>query len=172
LVSKKSKLKFYWSIIRPIVTYGCEVWVLKGTIKNQLMVFERKVLRRIFGPTKEGDGTWRIKTNDELDELIRHKNIINYIKAEILSWFGHLHRMSEERVVKRVYKWKPMLTRPLGRPNNRWEDDIINDMKKLKIKNWTSCIQDRNKWKLYVEKEKHSKIEVVVPEEEEESLIV
>ena len=46
-----------------------------------LMVFEREVLRRIFGPTKERDGTWRIKTNDELDELIRHKNIINYLKS-------------------------------------------------------------------------------------------
>ena len=58
--------------------------------------------------------------------------------------------MTEERMVKRVYKWKPMLTRPLGRTKNRWEDDV----KKLKIKNWTSCIQDRNKWKLYVEKDK------------------
>jgi len=37
---------------------------------------------------------------------------------------------------KNVHKWKPMLTRPLGRPKNRWEDDIRNDMKKLKIKNW------------------------------------
>jgi hypothetical protein len=44
-----------------------------------------------------------------------------------------------------------MLTRPLGRPKNRWEDDIINDMKKLKIKNWTSCTQDGKKWKLYAE---------------------
>jgi len=100
------------------------------------------------------DRAWRIKTNDELDELIRHKNTINHIKGQRLSWFSHLHRMPEERVVKRVYKWKPMLTRPLGRPKNRWEDDIINDMKKRKIKNWTSCIQDRNEWKLYVEKAK------------------
>jgi hypothetical protein len=68
------------------------------------MVFERKVLRRIFGPTKQRDGTWSIKTNDELDELIRHKNTINYIKSQRLSWFGHLHRMSEERMVKRVCK--------------------------------------------------------------------
>jgi hypothetical protein len=60
------------------------------------MVFERKVLRKIFGPTKERDVTWRIKTNDELDKLIRYKNIINYIKAQRLSWFGHLHRMPEE----------------------------------------------------------------------------
>jgi len=48
--------------------------------KNMLMVIERKVLRKIFGPTKERDGTWRIKTNDELDKLIRH-NTINYTKA-------------------------------------------------------------------------------------------
>ena len=64
------------------------------------MVFERKVLRKIFGPTKERGGTWRIKTNDELDELIRYKNAINRIKAQRLSWIGLLHRMPQERMVK------------------------------------------------------------------------
>jgi len=64
---------------------------LKEDIKSKFMVFERKVLRKMFGPTKERDGTGRIKTNDELDKLIRHKNTINYIKAQRLSWFGHLH---------------------------------------------------------------------------------
>jgi hypothetical protein len=53
--------------------------------KNKLMVFERKVLRRIFCPTKERDSTWRIKTTHALDELIRHTNIINHIKAKRLS---------------------------------------------------------------------------------------
>jgi hypothetical protein len=62
------------------------------------MIFERKVLRRIFGTTKKRDGTWRIKTNDE---LIRQKNIINYIKAQRLSWFGHLHRIPEEKMLKK-----------------------------------------------------------------------
>jgi hypothetical protein len=70
--------------------------------------------------------TWRIKTNDELDKLIRHKNKINYIKAQRLIWFGHLHQMPEERMVKKVYKWKLMIRRPLRRPKNRWEDDIKN----------------------------------------------
>ena len=65
------------------------------------MVCERKVLRNIFGPTKERDCTWRIGTNDELDELIRQKNVINHIKAQRLSWFGHLQRMPEERMVKK-----------------------------------------------------------------------
>ena len=54
-------------------------------------------------------------------------------------------------MAKKVYKWKPILTRPLGRPKNRWENDVINEMKKL---NWTSCIQDSDKWKLYVHKAK------------------
>ena len=71
-----------------------------------------------------------------------------------LSWFGHLRRIPEERMVKRVRKWKPRLTRLLGRPKNIWENDIINDMKKMKIKNWTGCSQDRNMRKLYVEKAK------------------
>jgi hypothetical protein len=75
---------------------------LKETVlKNKLIVFERKVLGRIFVPTKERNSTWRIKTNGELDELIRYKNIINYIKAQRVSWFGHLHRMLEERMLKK-----------------------------------------------------------------------
>ena len=81
-----------------VVTYACETRVLKETMKNKLMVFERKVLRRIFGPTKERHCTWRIKTNDE---LIRHKNITNHIKAQRLCWFGHLHRKPEEIMVKK-----------------------------------------------------------------------
>jgi hypothetical protein len=133
----------YWSIIRPIVTYACEAWVLTETVKNKLIIFERKVLRKILGPTKERGSPWRIKTNDELDKLIRHKNIINHIKAQA----GLTIYIECQKNGKKVYKWKPMLKRPLGRPKNRWEDDIRNHMKKLKIKNWISCIQVRNKWK-------------------------
>ena len=62
--------------------------------------------------------------------------------------------MAKDRMAKKVYKWKPMSIRPLWRPKNRWEDDIRKDTKKLKIKNWTSCIQYRNKWKSYFEKAK------------------
>jgi len=50
----------------PIVTYASETWVLKETIIQKLLVFERKILRRIFGPTKENQ-IWRVKTNEELE---------------------------------------------------------------------------------------------------------
>jgi len=82
LVSRKSKWKIYWSVSRPTVVYGCETWALKESIIQKLSVFERKILRKIFGPTKESNGVWRIKTNKELDELIKHWNIINYVKAQ------------------------------------------------------------------------------------------
>jgi hypothetical protein len=62
------------------VTYVSEKWVLKETIIQKLLVFERRILRRIFGPTKENH-VWRVKTNEEFYKLIKHKNIINYIKV-------------------------------------------------------------------------------------------
>jgi hypothetical protein len=104
LLSKNSKLKMYWTLMRPVVINTCEIWVITKTIKQKLLVFERKILRKIFGPTKERDGTWWIKTNDELNKLIKNKTIINYIKSQRLDWFWHVHRMPDERMVKKVYE--------------------------------------------------------------------
>jgi tRNA(Glu) U13 pseudouridine synthase TruD len=109
------------------------------------LVFERKTLRTIFGPTKERDGTWRIKTNDELNKPIKNKSIINYIKSQRLGWFGLVCRMPDERIVKKVCEWKPMARRLLGRPKNKWEDDVKNDFDIMRIRNWTNCIQEWHK---------------------------
>jgi len=99
-----------------VVTYACETWVLKENIKTKLRVFERKALRKIYGRTKEKDGTWRIKSNEELNRLTGNKNIINYIKAQRLVWFGHVHRVPDNSMIKQVYEWSPALTRSLARP--------------------------------------------------------
>jgi len=64
-------------------------------------------LRKIFGPTKENQ-IWRIKTNEELHKLIKHKNIVNYIKAQRLRWFGHVQKISDTRTVKKIFNWKPL----------------------------------------------------------------
>ena len=100
----------------------------------------------MFGPTKENQ-IWRIKTNEELDKLIKHKNIVNYIKAQRLSWFGRVQRMSDTRTVKKIFNWKPLTKRSQGRPKYRWEDNIKQDISQVNLKNWTACVQDRKKWK-------------------------
>ena len=56
LLSRKSKLKLYWTLIRPVAVYACETWVLKENSIQKLMIYERKILRKIFGPTKEPNG--------------------------------------------------------------------------------------------------------------------
>ena len=82
------------------------------------------------------------KTNEELDKLIRHKNIINYIKAQRLIWFGHVQRMPDTRTVKKIFNWKPLPKRSQGRPKYRWEDNIKQDICQLKIKNWIACVHN------------------------------
>jgi hypothetical protein len=140
--------------IRPVVTYACETWVLKENVIQKLMTLERKVLRKLFGPTKQQNGLWRIKTNEELDKMIKHKNIIRFVKAQRLNWLGHIERMSKERVVKQINNWKSIASRPIGRPKNRWDDDIRNDIKIMKANNWKVCAKDRNKWKSIVQRAK------------------
>jgi hypothetical protein len=62
--------------------------------------------------------------------------------------------MSETTIVKKIYKWKPFTGRPVGRPKSRWEDDVRNNLKKMKLLKWVEQVQDRRKWKDIVEKAK------------------
>ena len=69
------------------------------------------------------------KTDEELENLINHENIVRHIKR--LSWVGHVERMPDERVVKSIYKWKPHAIRREGRPRLRWDDDVRDDLRKM-----------------------------------------
>jgi len=117
-------------------------------------VFERNILRELFGPTKEANGIWRIKTNKELDELIKHRNIIRYVKAKQLSWFGHINSVPETSIVNRIHNWKLFTGRPAGRPKSRWKGDVRNDLKKMKLMKWAEQVQDLPESKAIVEKVK------------------
>jgi hypothetical protein len=66
------------------------------------MRFERKVLTEVYGRTKHVDGTWRIKTREELDNLIEQKNLIHFAKVRRLRWLGHVDGMPEERDVNKI----------------------------------------------------------------------
>jgi len=52
---------------------------------NKLMIFERRIMRKIFGPTRTDDGYWRIKTNQEINDILKGKNIIGFIKKQRLN---------------------------------------------------------------------------------------
>jgi hypothetical protein len=81
--------------------------------EHRLRVFENRVLRKIFGPKREEDGSWRKLHNDELHELYSSPNIVRVIKSRRMRWTGHVARMGEGRGVYRVLVWRPESKRPL-----------------------------------------------------------
>jgi hypothetical protein len=112
-------MKIYKTVILPVVLYGCETW---STLREEhrLRVFEIRVLRRIFGPKREEDGSWRKLHNDELHSLFSSPNIVMMIKSRWVRWAGHVARMGEVRDIYRVLVGRPEAKRPLGRPRRRW----------------------------------------------------
>jgi hypothetical protein len=88
-LSFKNKLKLYKTLIRPVLACGSETWVLSKSEEAILGVFERKILRAIFGSTND-NGEWRIKYSNELYTLYEESDIITYIKIKHLRWAGHV----------------------------------------------------------------------------------
>ena len=66
-LNRSSKLKIYESLKRPVVIYGCEAWTLTNRDEQHLRIFERRILRKIFGPVQNEDGFRRIGMNYELN---------------------------------------------------------------------------------------------------------
>jgi hypothetical protein len=127
------------------VLYECETWSLTLREEHRLRVFENRVLRKIFTPNKEEDGSWRKLHNDELHSLYSLPNIVRVIKTRRMRWAGHVARMWEERGVYRVSVGRPEGKRPLGRPRHRWENNIKMYLREIGIdgRNWIRLAQDR-----------------------------
>jgi hypothetical protein len=72
-------------------------------------------------------------------------------RKQTLSWLGHVERMTENNIVQKIKRWKPMSKRPVGRPKMRWEDDVLKDVRSMNLRNWKQVVQNRDRWKKVVE---------------------
>jgi hypothetical protein len=70
----------------------------------------------------------------EIDNLIEGADIVRFIKAQRIKRLGHIQRMDRARPTGKLLDWKPMGTRPVGRPRQRWQEHVLEDLKKLKVK--------------------------------------
>jgi len=136
-LSIKNKIKLYKTLIRPVLAYGSETWVLSKSVETRLGVFERKFLRAIFGPTND-NGEWRIKYSYELYTLYKDSDIITYIKINRPRWSGHIIRLEEQNPARRVFAAVEEGRRQKGRPKLRWEDGVTGDAKKMGERHWRS----------------------------------
>ena len=87
-----------------------------------------KNLFRISEKVIESNGEWRIRTNSELEQLMKNEDIVKFIKSRGLAWKGHAVRMDGNRIQRRIMEWKTVGRRKRGRPRERWMDDIEKDI--------------------------------------------
>jgi hypothetical protein len=120
--------------------------------EHRLRVFENRVLRRIFGPKREEDGSWRKLHNNELHGLYSSPNIVSMIKSRRMRWVGHVACMGEWRGVYRVLVGEAQREETTGKTMHRWEDNIKMDLREIRINggNWIWLAQNRVCWQDFV----------------------
>ena len=136
------------------MTYGCEVWTLASGDEQQLRMYERGILRKMFGPVQNEGGSWRIRMNHELNGLIENADIVRFIKSRRIAWLGHVLRMDDRRTPKKILEWKPIGTRIGGGQRKRGIADIVEVMQIIGIKGWRKQCKERAEWKRITEKAK------------------
>jgi hypothetical protein len=114
--------------------------------EQAVLIFERKIFRRIFG-AKYVDGEWKSRTNRELEQLSKGENIVKWIKGQRISWLGHLERMEEDRMPKKIVSQELEWTRRRGIPRKGWREDVERDLQVLVMRRWREVVIDREKWR-------------------------
>jgi len=129
----------YKTLIRPIVTHGTEIWTMKEEEEQALLILKRKIFGRIYGPKYE-NWEWKSRTNRELECMSKGENIIKWIKGQRISWLGHLERMEEDRMPKKIFTQELEGTKRRGRPRNGWREEVERDLQVLGVRRCTELV--------------------------------
>jgi hypothetical protein len=97
-----------------------------------------------------------VQNNVEIDNLIEGADMVRSIKAQRIKCLGHIQRMDQGTPTRKLLDCKPVGTRPVGKPRQRWQEDVMEDLKKLKVKNCKEAAEDRT-WRDLAEKAKTRK---------------
>jgi hypothetical protein len=141
-LSRQTKFTVHKTLIRPVLLYGSETWVLTKKDENQLLVFERKVLQKICGPKIE-NGVYRRRYNHELDKEFNCPNALNVTKTSKLRYAGRMIRRPEDLPQLALFRAKPNGRRNQERPKSRWADEVNRDSLAIGVRDWKHCAHDR-----------------------------
>ena len=147
-ISKKLKLRLKNTIIDKMLTHTSETWTLTQRDRKQLNIFERKVYRRILVPVIwQLNRNWKILTSKEIYASVKKPTIIGRIRLNRLCWFGHVQRLEESRIPKRVLYMNLGTTSLRGRPRNSWQDEVREDGRIVGGEVWQETLRNREEWK-------------------------
>ena len=147
-MSVKAKMGMYKSIVVPTVLYGCEAWNLNKSERKRVDVMEMKCLRSVCG-VKRID---RVRNDDVRARCGNEVSLLERADRGVLRWFGHVERMDDERIVKKIYKSEVDGVRAVGRPRMRWMDGVkdILQRRNLTIQDASRLVRDRSEWRAFV----------------------
>ena len=117
-----------------------------------MRVFEKRLLRRMFGHKKdELTGEWKNIHKEELNYMYCSAIIFRVIKSRKMRWAGHVARMGRGETYTGFW-WGNLRKSPLGRPRRRWEDNIKMDFQEggCGCMDWIELAQDRDRWRALV----------------------
>ena len=120
VIKRPTKLELYRVLVLSIATYGAETWTLKKSDEQRLRVFEMACLRKILGVTRLD----KLRNSKIRDNLNYHDDLISTIKTKKPKYFGHIMRMKSSRYPKILLEGNIHGSRPRGRPEKKWLEDI------------------------------------------------
>lgn len=146
-ISSETKMTVFKTIYRPILTYGCESWVLNQRQRSKIQAIEMKYLRKVRSVTRKD----RIR-NDIIRKNLQIQSMQEFIEQRQLSWWGHLQRMNNDIPVKKIWESRTQGKRNRGRPKETW-NKIVEHILQRKGSTWERAkqlAQDRKKWSAFV----------------------
>lgn len=141
-ISKNTKKRIFNSFVESTTTYGSEVWTLNKSLKDKIAATEMMYWRRCCKVTLMD----RIRNDDIRERMNIDKPLTTIIEEKQLTWYGHMRRMNENRMPKKVWEWTPTQRRKRGRPRRHWNMEVLEAAEKrgLNIDMYT----DRKEWRL------------------------
>ena len=141
-ISKSVKLRVYAASVLAVLLYGSETWNCTAADIKRMESFHNRCLRCMFGISRLTHFT-----NFDLRKLTGQQTIQSMMMTNRLRWLGHVMRMSDERMPKRMMFGKLQTARPAGGTKQRWKDCVQQDLRLMGLENeWSAVAQHRDKW--------------------------
>ena len=144
-ISNEAKVGMYEGIIEPTLLYGCKTWVMKKRDRKRIEAVEMNCLRNICGVRRID----RVSNAEIRRRCGKSGGVSQKMDQGVLRWFGHVERMGDERLARRVYESHVRGTRRRGRPRKCWMNGVneLLERKGMSIQEAKVSVQDRSAWR-------------------------
>lgn len=92
-------------------------------------------------------GMWQRRSNKELEHLYGEANIVQVVKGNRMRWMGHVTRMNQDRLPRKILERSLGARKRRGRPRARWQEEVKKDMREAGITDWREKTKDKKGWR-------------------------